>query len=102
MRVKFEQSGGFAGASRRCELDSETLPPEEARELESLVQASALPATGRFLSPAGRDLRVFEIEIEGDGGRVTVTFDDHTLPDRARPLVRFLRRSATVQGRGDR
>jgi hypothetical protein len=99
MRVKFVQSGGVVGATRGCELDSSSLPPDEARELESLVRASGLPAAGRFLSPAARDLRLYEILVESEAGSVAVTFDDGTLPEQARPLVSFLRRNATPRGR---
>ena len=99
MRVKFVQSGGVVGAMRECELDSSSLPPEEARELESLVRSSGLSASGEFLTPAARDLRLYEIHVEGGAGSVAVTFDDHSLPERARPLVSFLRRNSKPQGR---
>ena len=100
MRVRFLQSGGVVGATRGCELDSWALPPDEAREMESLVRASGLPPSGEFLSPAGRDLRIYEIHVEGDEWSVAVTFDDHTLPEQARPLVSFLRRNAKPQALG--
>jgi hypothetical protein len=98
MRVKFLQTGGVVGAVHGCELDSSSLPPEVARELESLVRASGISASGEFLSPAGRDLRLYEIHLESDTGNVAVTFDDQTLPDQARPLVGFLRRNAKPRG----
>ena len=97
MRVKFLQTGGVVGAVHGCELDSSTLPPEEARELESLVHASGISASGEFLTPAGRDLRLYEIHVESGAGNVAVTFDDRTLPEQARPLVSFLRRNAKPQ-----
>lgn len=101
MRVRFVQSGGVAGVPRTCDLDTTTLPTDDARELASLVVESRLPAAGTFLSPAARDLRSYEIHVESDAGSVAVTFDDHTLPERARPLVTFLRRNARPPGAGD-
>lgn len=101
MRVRFVQSGGLIGASRGCDLDTATLPMDEGRELASLVSESRLPASGVFLSGAARDLRSYEIHVESDAGSAAVTFDDDTLPDRARPLVSFLRRNARPQGAGD-
>ena len=94
MRVKFVQSGGVVGVMRGCELDSASLPPGEARELESLVASSGLLASGKFLSTGARDLRLYEIRVERDAGVLQVTFDDETLPAPARPLVSFLRRNA--------
>ncbi len=97
MRVKFVQSGGVVGAVRACEIESSALPPDEARELESLVQASGLSVSGEFLSPAARDLRLYAIQLERGAETVAVTFDDETLPAEARPLVSFLRRNAKPQ-----
>lgn len=94
LRVKFVQSGGIVGAPRRCELESSRLPADDARELQSLVQASGLLESGEFLSPGARDLRLYEIQVESGAGIVAVTFDDRTLPEQARPLVSFLRRCA--------
>jgi hypothetical protein len=94
MRVRFLQSGGVVGIARGCELESSSLEPAAARELGALVKASGLPSSGRFLTPDARDLRLYEIHVEGDDANVSVTFDDRTLPERARPLVSFLRRNA--------
>jgi len=100
MRVTFVQSGGVVGAVRGCDLDTAALSPEEARELESLVLASGLAASGEFLSPGRRDLRLYEIAIESGTGRLAVKFDDQTLPEQVRPLVSFLRRNAKPHARG--
>jgi hypothetical protein len=97
MRVKFVQSGGVVGAVRTCDIESSALPPDEARELESLVEASRLSASGEFLSPAARDLRLYAIEFDRGAETIAVTFDDETLPAEARPLVSFLRRNAKPQ-----
>jgi hypothetical protein len=99
MRVKFVQSGGVVGAPRGVELESARLSAGDARELQELVQASGILESGKFLSPAGRDLRLYEIQIESGSGIIAVTFDDHTLPEQARPLVSFLRRNAKPQDR---
>jgi emfourin len=97
MRVKFMQSGGIVGALRGCDLDSARLEPDDARELESLVGASGIIKSGESLAPGARDLRVYEIQVESEAINATVTFDDETLPEQARPLVSFLRRNAKPQ-----
>ena len=99
MRVTFLQSGGVVGAVRGCELDSSSLPPDDARELEALVLSSGITVSGEYLSPEGRDLRLYEIRVENGTDIVAVTFDDGTLPEQARPLVSFLRRNAKPRKR---
>jgi hypothetical protein len=100
LRVKFVQSGGIVGGVSGCELESASLAPEDARELETLVRASGLLKSGEFLSTAGRDLRSYEIEVAGDSATVSVRFDDATLPEQARPLVSFLRRNSKPRAAG--
>jgi len=98
VKVTFLQSGGFAGATRGCAVDSALLDPEAAREVEGLVQASRLTASGTSLSPAARDLKQYEIAVErrgpGDRGAVRVVFDDSTVPPAARALLAYLKQRA--------
>ncbi|HEY2849202.1 MAG TPA: protealysin inhibitor emfourin [Gemmatimonadaceae bacterium] len=98
VRVRFVQSGGIVGAVRECELDTSLLPPDDARELTALVEESGVLTSGIVRAPASRDLRAYEIVIENGAETVSATFDDHTLPDAARPLVTFLRRNAKPRG----
>ena len=102
MRVKFLQSGGFVGAPRGVELDSARLPADDARELQALVQESGILQSGEFRSPAGRDLRLYEIQLDSGAGIIAVTYDDHTLPEQARGLVSFLRRKAKPRDQDER
>jgi hypothetical protein len=39
LRIEFARSGGFAGLTLQTTLDVSELPPEEARELERLVDS---------------------------------------------------------------
>ena len=94
MKVRFDQSGGYAGLLRGCDLDTSTLPPDEARQLEQLVQASAMPASGEFLSNSSRDLHQYEITIEDGASIRTVILDDESLPATAKPLIGYLKKCA--------
>ena len=42
MRIVCERSGGFAGLTTRTEVDSETLPAAQKRELKTLIEQSQL------------------------------------------------------------
>ena len=94
MKVQFVQSGGFAGAVKGCELDTEALAPDAARELEQLVRKSGITKSGESLSETGRDLHQYEITIK-EGKRMTrVVVDDATIPPPAKPLLGFLKKHA--------
>lgn len=99
MKVRFRQSGGFVGALRGCEVETSSLEAGEARELERLVKSagleagSAVPASTAAAggSAGARDLRRYEIEVEGPGGPVRVVLDDRTVPPAAAPLLAYLK-----------
>ncbi len=94
MKVQFLQSGGFVGAVKGCELDTATLAPDVAQELERLIRGSGISGSGEFLSDAGRDLQQYDIAIEEGNRKDSVVFDDATIPQSARPLLGFLKRHA--------
>jgi hypothetical protein len=92
MKVVFRQTGGFAGLVRGAELDTETLPPEEAANLRSLVQQSDLRnLRAGDESDEWRDLREYEISVETGQGVHDVAFDDRNIPAGAAPLLDFLK-----------
>jgi hypothetical protein len=90
MRIRFIQSGGFAGLVKTCRIDAAGLDVSERQELESLVAGCGLGESGQRLSDGGRDLRQYEIMIERDGTSLRCVCDDRSLPASARPLVQFL------------
>jgi hypothetical protein len=93
MLVKFRQTGGFAGLSRGCDLDSAALSPSDAAELERLVRAAGLDKLKSARGP-GADRQQYEIEVHDGARRVAATFDDSALTDPVAALVAFLKARA--------
>jgi len=94
MKVQFQQSGGFAGLLKNCEIDTETLPPDKAKEVHELVHKSELPRSGEFLSDTTYDLHQYDITIEDGATKKSVTYDDQSLPAAAKPLIGYLKKCA--------
>ena len=92
MKVQFVQSGGYLGLIKGCEIDTTTLPEEEAKQLESLVEASGISAPTESLSDSARDLQQYEITIDDGTSKISAVLDDETLPPSAKPLVGYLRK----------
>lgn len=84
-RVRFRQSGGFAGLVRGSEVAGDQLSTAHRRALERHVKAA------RRTSPAGdsgaRDLVVYELEVETDAGEVRLEFDEAGAPEDLAALV---------------
>jgi hypothetical protein len=97
MRISFTHSGGFAGLVRGCHIDTTTLPPDDRRTLESLVEASRISGEHEALSGEGRDLRQYEIVIEHVGGAARLCCDERSLPESVRPLVADLMERSSPQ-----
>lgn len=95
MKVRFEQSGGWGNPlGRVCELDTQHLDPNEAEQLQTLVAQSQIEESTDARSPEVRDAVNYEIVIEEGEQAHRIRADDMTLPDSARPLVKFLQSRA--------
>lgn len=94
MKVSFRQTGGFTGLSFGCELDTATMSVQEASELKKLAAASGLCERRERGSEAARDVALYEIVVEDEGGRIAASFDDMTVPREAEGLLDFLRARA--------
>lgn len=92
MKVQFDQSGGYAGLIKGCEIDTSVLAAGEANEIEQLVKASAISASGKFLSDSSRDLHQYEVTIEDGASKTSVIFDDESIPQSAKPLIGYLKK----------
>lgn len=91
MKIHFRQTGGFAGLTLGCDLDTSAMPVGEAKALERLVRDSLITESIAHKNEEGRDLTNYEITIERDQGTLTATFDDMSLPKNLEALVDFLR-----------
>lgn len=90
MKIRFREAGGVAGLSRGCDIDTASLPVDEAREVVELVERAALKETHREGPEGARDLTGYEIVIEDEQSEVIVRFDDATVPASADGLLAYL------------
>lgn len=97
MRVRFQQSGGYAGLIKGCDFDTESLPPEEARVLNSLVKKSNIKGNQKLITRDARDLRTYSITIEKNEESNSISFDDMTVPKEVQELLSFLESRAKPQ-----
>jgi len=102
MKIFFEQSGGVAGIANNISIDSSSLDPYEASELQHLVNNANffdLPS-GTTAQLRGADYLEYKITIEtNDNKKHSIKTTDLTIPPNVAPLIRYLRRKAVREER---
>ena len=96
MKVYFEQSGGLAGVGSYASVDSDSLQPEEASELQRLIDdANFLELPSQPSAPSrGADYMEYKITIEINNNKHFIKTTDLTMPPNVSPLIRYLRQKA--------
>jgi hypothetical protein len=105
MKIYFEQSGGLAGIDNNILINSNSLNPEEAVELQRLVDNANffdLPSEPSSVPLRGADYLEYKITIEtSDNKKHSIEVTDLTMPPNIGPLIRYLRQKALKKGMGD-
>ena len=94
LRVHFERTGGLAGRRVEVLVDSDFLPPTQAKRLQTLLAQSRffdLPVELRS-SPQGADRFQYRITVEADTQSHTVEAGEAAVPETMRPLLDWLTR----------
>lgn len=87
MKLRFRQSGGFAGLSRGCEMAVENLAPELRKLLDhALAHPGAKPV------PSGNmaDAMTYSLSVDAPGSTQELHFDDGAIPPALAPLLAHL------------
>jgi hypothetical protein len=91
MHITVERSGGFTGIPLTKILDSASLPPQEATNLQQMMTAAdffALPST--IPSTPQPDRFQYRITVEQEGRRHSVTVGETAVPAGMKPLLNWL------------
>ena len=92
MHIHFERTGGFAGLRLIATVHTESLSPEEARELHEMVDAAGffdLPAALTTARP-GADRFQYRLTVESGARQHTIETNDGSAPQALQPLLRRL------------
>ncbi|MDZ7269834.1 MAG: hypothetical protein ONB48_21335 [candidate division KSB1 bacterium] len=97
MQIHFERSGGFMGRRVTTVIDTETLPPEEAREWQQLVEATGFFELPSHLENAAAtaDQFHYRLRVINNDRQHTLETSESALPPALEPLLARLR----VRGR---
>ena len=89
MRIEFERVGGVAGIRLRGSIDTDVLPPEEAKSWQALVEKAQLGHMRQSSRAGGRTRDSFEywLTVKDGWKESSVRMTDETLPPSATPLI---------------
>ena len=94
LRVHFERTGGLAGRRIEVFVDSDSLPPTQAKRLQTLLAQSHffdLPVELRS-GPQGADRFQYRVTVEADSQSHTVEAGEAAVPEYMWPLLDWLAR----------
>lgn len=95
MKIHFERTGGLAGMVSSTTVDTNSLPSDEARKVEDLVQQANIPNTspkpGNPSKQGAADYFTYKITIESqEGTKHTVECTDVAMHPSIKPLLDYL------------
>lgn len=99
MQIDFASSGGFANIELTYRADTDTLPEEQARELERLVETSGVfeleqEDTDPHVAVGRADVISYRLTLSDGPRQTTLWVNDVTAPASMRPLLAELRKLA--------
>lgn len=102
MRIRFEFQGGygglFAAKPLAYDVDTDQLPDAVRTELMGLIRSAGIMEAEEpdLVAKAGRGRDVFNyrLQIQDQGLRRSMAFDDASAPPKVRPLLQFLQELA--------
>ncbi len=92
IRVDVERTGGFGGLTTRRSADTQSLPPDDARQLAEMVHGLDLDTLEKAASPARTvpDAFAYDILISTPARSTRLQVRDPDVPAELRPLIRFV------------
>ena len=106
MQIDFSSSGGFANLQVDYRADTNTLPEEQAKELERRVESSGVFELDHddvnSETTVGRaDVISYRLTVSDGSRQKTLWLNDITAPASIRPLLAYLRKRAIEKKRTD-
>lgn len=99
MKIKFRQTGGFAGLTKALEIDTAALPPNAAEAVKLMVENSSFFEVAPP-SPRGMpDREQYSISIEAEGRSRHLNLGASNLPAQLKELVDYLSKQAQYERR---
>jgi hypothetical protein len=99
MKIKFRQTGGFAGLTKAVEIDTAQLSPNEAEVMTLMVDRASFFEVSAPPSQAMPDREQYSISIESEGRSHQIDLGASNIPAQLKELVDYLAKKAQYENR---
>jgi hypothetical protein len=99
MKIKFRQTGGFAGLTKAVEIDTEQIPPNAAEVLKLMVDRASFFEVSAPPPQALPDREQYTLSIESQGRSHQLQLGASNLPAQLKELIDYLAKQAQYEQR---
>jgi len=99
MKIKFKQSGGFAGLIKSVEINCDDLSEEESEVLNAMVKQAKFFELPKSTPHAAPDIEQYSISIELEGKTREMHVSRPNVPKALNPLIKHLAKKAKYEKR---
>lgn len=99
MKIKFRQTGGFAGLAKSIEIDCDKIPADEAKFLRSLLDQSGFFDLPEPVQRGMPDEEQYSVEVEAVGRLRKIYMNRSSVPDNLKPLIGYMVKCAKYEKR---
>lgn len=99
MKIKFRQTGGFAGLTKAIEIDTAQIPSNEAEVLTLMVDRASFFEVSEPPSQAMPDREQYAISIESEARNRQLYLGASNIPAQLKELVDYLAKQARYEKR---
>lgn len=95
MKIKIEQSGGFAGISSTNEIDADKLPSSLEGTVRGLLDTKKLPLTKGLKQPKGAaDHLNYKITIRNKKQDHVIEFNEFDMDSSLKSLIKYIQNNS--------
>ncbi|MHA1269537.1 MAG: protealysin inhibitor emfourin [Candidatus Helarchaeota archaeon] len=97
MKIKFVQSGGFAGLTKEADVNTDDLSEEDAKFFQDIIdQVDFFNIQTKDTQPLP-DVEQIYINVEKEGKKHMVSWSLLDIPDQLKPLIDKLKKQAEIK-----
>jgi hypothetical protein len=93
--IRVERTGGFAGMSKRSEINTDNLPPSLETTVKKMMTSTKIPPLVLKSTPIGAaDHYIYKISIKDGANENILEFNQYNIQDDFKSLIKYVERNS--------